>query len=532
MSRGIEAETVAKAEPNSLGVFPPTPIAIDDEKGYATNLAALRRLANSTESCQYRSNKLIQKRSMFITDLFSKLISQDNKKKGKSKKKRPFLMLPPSKEESIRLALAQSKEHASKKQWKPALKALDQLIDRGISSDPLLLQKGLLLGKTRQFKEAKSILQGLTKKKGNKALTIDAQQALKTVNLLQQEVDASNKLFLKQLHDLTNKTKQKPSHIPAPKQFKNGQDLSSPVRKEAALARSQKRYALSLQLLDAGLEHGLESSWLLYEKSLTLKAMGQFDNAAAILKSLAKSKGKDRLIETVQASLQSLDADKDKFAKQRTANLVRHCSSIAADHQWSLRHLPNKPGKGSIKEAKELAVKEARAALQADNAELCLDLIEALLVYYTNNEQAQLIRAQAQSKLGRINQAGETLKQLAGGDGKFARKASKLLRDIWATKALQLCTKKSPQKAIQFFFSQHLNAGINPEYTPQLDDVLAQLNPTEELYSEPELRQHQLNLRFNGQLIELLEARLLQQKPDGGPKPQRKQAPSARLTRS
>ena len=73
------------------------------------------------------------------------------------------------------------------------------------------------------------------------------------------------------------------------------------MRKEAALARNQQRYLLSLQLLNSGLEYGLKSDWLLHEKSLTLKTLGQFEEAEAILNELAKTKGKrkERLAQAV-----------------------------------------------------------------------------------------------------------------------------------------------------------------------------------------------------------------------------------------
>ena len=217
-------------------------------------------------------------------------------------------MLPPSKEESIRLALLQSERHADEKKWKPAIEALDQVLNRGISSNKLLMQKGLLLAKMHQFKEAKTILQSLIDKKPGRSLTSDAHKALKTVNILQKEVTESNQLFLKQLRELTSKRHQNATHLPEPNQFKSGQDLSAMVRKEATLARNQQRYLLSLQLLNSGLEYGLKSDWLLHEKSLTLKTLGQFEAAEAILKDLAKTKGKrkERLAQAVDKTLQSI----------------------------------------------------------------------------------------------------------------------------------------------------------------------------------------------------------------------------------
>ena len=522
---------MAKAEPKWLGVLPPTATASDDEKGKATTATALRRLANSTESCEYRPDKVIQKRSMFITNFLSSLIKQNNKKTNQSKKNRPFLMLPPSKEESIRLALLQSERHADEKKWKPAIEALDQVLNRGVSSNKLLMQKGLLLAKMHQFKEAKTILQSLIDKKPGRSLTSDAHKALKTVNILQKEVTESNQLFLKQLRELTSKRHQNATHLPEPNQFKSGQDLSAVVRKEAALARNQQRYLLSLQLLNSGLEYGLKSDWLLHEKSLTLKTLGQFEAAEAILKDLAKTKGKrkERLAQAVDKTLQSIEEDSERFAKRKVVHVLGHFKSIATDQKWTLRHLPQKPGKRGDKEIQKLGIEEAKAALNDNNPELCLELMDAMLLYYPQNQMSQIIKARAEIELGQNKQAIEILKPMAAGDRKFARTARTLLSEIWIKTALQMDGKQSPKKAIHFFINQHLNAGINPEYTPQLDDVLMQLNSSEEIYPDPELRQHQLNLRFNGQLIELLETRLLQQNLDREPKPQRKKASSARL---
>ena len=468
---------------------------------------------------------------MFITNFFSSLIKQNDKKTNQSKKKRPFLMLPPSKEESIRLALLQSESHAEEKKWKPAIEALDQVLNRGISSNKLLMKKGLFLAKMHQFKESKTILQSLIDIKTGDSLTSDAHKALKTVNTLEKEVIESNQLFLKQLRELTGKRHQKSTHLPEPKQFNSGQDLSIAVRKEAALARNQQRYLLSLQLLNSGLEYGLKSDWLLHEKSLTLKTLGQFEAAEAILKDLSKMKGKrkERLAQAVEKILQSIGEDRERFAKRKIVHVLGHFKSIATDQKWTLRHLPQKPGERGDKEMQKLGNEEAKAALNANHPELGLELMDAMLLYYPQNQMSQIIKAQAGIELGQNRQAIEILKPIAAGDRKFARTARALLSEIWIKTALQADRKESPQKAIHFFISQHLNAGINPEYTPQLDDVLMQLNPSDELYPDPELRQHQLNLRFNGQLIELLEARLLQQNLDREPKPQHKKASSARL---
>ena len=421
-------------------------------------------------------------------------------------------MLQPSKEESIRLALVQAERHAESKKWKAAIGALDQALNKGISSDKLLMQKGLLLGKTHQFKEAQKILHNIINNKDNSTLKKEAKQALRSINALQKEVINSGRLFLQQLHELINKHNQHATHLADPKRFKMGQDLSTMVRKEAAQARNQQHYSLSLRLLSSGLEHGLKSDWLFYEKSLTLKAIGQFQAAEAILNDLAKSKGKgkDRLVQTAEKTLQNLGKERKQFAKLKSSHVLGHLKSIATEQTWPLRHLPQEAGKRGDKEMQKLCIEEAKAALKANQSELCLAFIEAMLLYYPKNQQSQILKARAEINLGRKEQAMEVLKQMAPGDSKFALTARAMLGEIWLETALKMDVEKSPQKAIHFFISQHLDSGINPEYTPKLDDALIQLNPSEELHAEPDLRLHQLNLRFNGQLIDLLEARLLQ----------------------
>ena len=422
-------------------------------------------------------------------------------------------MLQPSKEESIRLALAQAERYAEKKKWKAAIGALNQALDKGISNDKLLLQKGLLLGKTHQFKEAQKILRNIINNNNKSILTKEAKEALFSINVLQKEVTESSRLFLKQLHDLINKQNQRATHLPDPQLLKTGQDLSTMVRKEAALARNQHHYSLSLRLLSSGIEHGLKSDWLFYEKSLTLKAIGQFQAAEAILNDLAKTKGKgkDRLIQTAEKTLQNLGKERKQFAKFKTSRVLDHLKSIATEQTWPLRRLPLKAGKRGDREIQKLCIEEAKAAFNANQSELCLALMEAMLLYYPENQQSQILKARAEINLGRKEQAMEALKQVAPGDGKFALIARAMLGEIWLETALKMDVEKSPQKAIHFFISQHLDSGINPEYTPKLNDALMQLNPSEELHTEPDLRLHQLNVRFNGQLIDLLEARLLQQ---------------------
>ena len=67
----------------------------------------------------------------------------------------------------------------------------------------------------------------------------------------------------------------------------------------------------------------------------------------------------------------------------------------------------------------------------------------------------------------------------------------------------------SPEQAITHYFEELYKLNINPEHNNRLDTILEKLDFSPQLFSYPELRQHELKLRFNSKLTSFLEQKLL-----------------------
>ena len=80
----------------------------------------------------------------------------------------PFRLLPPSRDEAIRLAIKRSEDAANKHKWKAAVDIIDEEINNGRNSNKLLLQKAFLLSQDHKFKQSHAILKKLSKDKEDK----------------------------------------------------------------------------------------------------------------------------------------------------------------------------------------------------------------------------------------------------------------------------------------------------------------------------------------------------------------------------
>ena len=440
------------------------------------------------------------------------LFSFSSKKKATKGSKRRLFLLPPSKEEAIRLAIQEAENFKKIKNFKDAIRVLNESIQQGKSSNKLLLKKALLLSDVKQFEESQSILKKLSKAKGDAEISNSAKEALKTVKQLEAEIFNSKLLLIKNMFALANKSNQKLIHTPQPNQLSADHDLALIVRKEAANARNNNRFTLSLKLIDCAFESGIKSPWLSHQKGLTLKAIGKFEEARLIWEKLSKMQNKQKLEEAIKETLDKLDADKDKFTKERPKRLIRHCNAITEDHGWTNQLLPESTSQEAISNPKQLVIDEAKAALQSKKLDLCIELLEASFLYYTNNRQGMLVQAEGLYQAEDIDKAFQILKKLATTkDDKYARKAKAMLSSKLTEKAKTICLQESPNQAIIYYIEQYLTAELNPEYDQGLNDILIEAISPAELSSDPELRKHQLRLKFNNIFINHLEAKLIAQ---------------------
>ena len=90
----------------------------------------------------------------------------------------------------------------------------------------------------------------------------------------------------------------------------------------------------------------------------------------------------------------------------------------------------------------------------------------------------------------------------------IAKKACRLISKSLSEKALQISSTKSPKEAITFFIRAHLRLNLAPTLNKTVITILEQLDSSKTDFSNPDLKKHQLQLMFNTEVIECLEARL------------------------
>ena len=198
------------------------------------------------------------------------------------------------------------------------------------------------------------------------------------------------------------------------------------------------------------------------------------------------------------------------LTQSKPTKLIQHCKRITEESNWKLKHLHKTESINDNKIVRQLINREALAALKAKRPRLSIRLVDAYFDYYTENLQADLIKAQANVSLGKSKEALNGLKKFSyHKTSKLYSKACRLSRKIIADRAQRIATESSPQKAITYYFEELLKLKINPKYHDDLKPLLKKLESPIELSSSPDLRQHELKLRFNIQLTAFIEQKLL-----------------------
>ena len=190
----------------------------------------------------------------------------------------------------------------------------------------------------------------------------------------------------------------------------------------------------------------------------------------------------------------------------KSDRLLSQCKEIADNSNWKLKSLLEKPPEEGEQGIRPLLNKEASAAFKANKPKLCIRLINAYFSHYSNNLQAELLKAEANYSLNKKDEALTGLKKLSSQKkSKYRNKASTLSKKIIADKATELLKNKSPEDAIVFYAKELLSLGITPTYNENLREILQQIESPIEISAYTELQQHELNLRFSNQLITILE---------------------------
>ena len=197
------------------------------------------------------------------------------------------------------------------------------------------------------------------------------------------------------------------------------------------------------------------------------------------------------------------------LTRSKTEKLLLKCKQIANDSNWKLESLTNKPSEKGEKGIRPLLNKEALAALKSGRPKLCIRLINAYFSHYSSNLHAELLKAEANYFLNKKEEALKGLNTFSTQkDNKFYQKASTLFQKIIADKSNAICKNANPEEAIKYYISELSASNFDPTYHEDLGEILSKLEPMDKLSAYPELQKHELRLRFETQLINILEKKM------------------------
>jgi hypothetical protein len=401
-----------------------------------------------------------------------------------------------------------SKNLNSIKELNIALEEIDQAIEGKSATNQQLLLKAEILLRKGKFRKAKEVLTSTSKNRKDQKSANTSKCLLKILPQLQQESTKQGVTKLvKDLHDIANKYKSELQSLPPVDELPPNLDITLLIRREGTKARSAELPGLSLELINRTLQDEQKSLWLLHDKALSLNMMGQQQTAQQILEDLKKSTKKEKLTNSINKNIADIKKNQKHYKSKLNLYLAKQLRSTSAPNNFDTNFLPEEKEITPQTKIKLLAFRKGRAIL-TKNPKGCLHIASSILDYCQGDLAALLLQGEALAALKRNDLAINILKRPARSQEEtIAKRASELISQILSKESKQISTKESPKAALIFFIQQHLTHGVPPTITADIKKILQQLEPSETNFSDPELEHHHLQLLFNTQLVECLEAR-------------------------
>ena len=391
-----------------------------------------------------------------------------------------------------------------------ALKNIEKSINNDGRTNKLILRKADLLLRKGKFNQARQLLIKLQKDKKDPITSKKAKKLLSNIsNLQQQAAIAKNNILTDKLFLIAKKYNFQLKNIPDAQDPSFDLNISLFIRKESQRARTVDLPVLSLELIDKAIESGQKSSWLTLGKALSLDMMGQQEEALIILEKLKKTNKGEKITQSINSAIKNAQKNTINY-RRHTMNiyLAKHLKAIAQNQALDTNFIPEIETINAQTGIKSLIFKEALNNI-SDSPETSLTLLDAILDYVPKDGSALQLKGEAFVALKKNQQAIQTWSYLVRSKNEgIAQTASQSISKLLAKKAKRISFSQSPQKAITFYIKEHFKYHLIPSNTKSIKSILEQIQPQDEDFFDPELRQHQLQLQFNTLLIDYLEAQL------------------------
>ena len=446
---------------------------------------------------------------MFFKQLQKKLLFLIRNKTRQKHKKLTTPRINFDERESESLALEEVNKLILERKYKQGLNHVNTTIESGVTSQQLLAKKAFLLSQNKQYDEAHAIWDKLSKNKNKPKLAESAKKSLATSKTDQLKYIKNTKLLIDSLHTRANLFQQKLKYLPISENWSPKDHIIELVRKEAECARKGDLPGLSIYFINQILHAGFKSPLLIHDKALTLSMIGQEKKSLQLLNELGNKAQNSRLKDLISKSRNEIKIGSKLSQSKIDILLVKQARAAAESNCLKTRFIPETEEVSKDINVKYMIFKESRNALSLSNAKASLDIIDSLIDFEPDNLAALQLKGESLAVLKKYDQARKIWKDLCNSkDKNIAKQASQLLSKNLMKVTLQISSTKSPKEAISYFIKGHLKLNLSPTLNTKIKTILEQIEPYEANLSNPDLKQHQLQLMFNTQMIECLEAQL------------------------
>ena len=446
---------------------------------------------------------------MFFKQLQKKFLFLTRNRAHKKHKKFTTPQINFNKYESESLALEKVRKLILEKKYKQALNLVNTTIKSGITSQRLLAKKAFLLSQNKQYDEAHAIWEKLSKNKNKPKLAESAKKSLAISKIDQSKYIKNTKILIDSLHTRANQFQQKLKYLPVSENWSPKDHIIELVRKEAECARKAGQPGLSIYFINKILQAGFKSPLLNHDKALTLSMIGQQKKSLQLLKELGKKTKNSRLKALISKSTNKIKISAKLSQSKIDVLLVKQARAAAASNCLEIKFVPEIEEINKDIDVKYMIFKESRTALNQNNAQASLDIVDAIIDFSPDNLGALQLKGESLAALKKHNQARKIWGDLCLSKNKnIAKEASRLLSKNLSQKALNISSTKSPKEAVSYFIEEHLKLNLSPILNNKIKTILEKIEPSQPNFSNLDLKKHELQLMFNTQVIECLKARL------------------------
>ncbi|WP_415408762.1 hypothetical protein ACLM45_08360 [Synechococcus sp. A10-1-5-9] len=263
-----------------------------------------------------------------------------------------------------------------------SLDLLETAIAHGFDSCWMLNNKALALRQMGDLAGAIAVWSALTNLDGLPEFTEKVKGQLEaTQELLAEQQREQAGAVLADLHGFLDQAKRSALHLPDSDADTEELDLQTLILKEAIAARNDQQAKLSLDLLETAIAHGFDSLWLVHNKALALRQMGDLAGAIVVWSDLANLDGLPEFTEKVKGQLEATQELLAEQQREQAGAVLADLHGFLDQAKRSALHLPDSDADTEELDLQTLILKEAIAARNDQQAKLSLDLLETAIAH-------------------------------------------------------------------------------------------------------------------------------------------------------